>query len=147
SKLGVAPPFGKFLDPFRGFWQNAEKAGAWKNEEYKLPGLKDEVKVYFDERLVPHIFAKNDEDLYFMQGYITAKFRLWQMEIQTHNAAGRVSEVVGEKALDNDRMQRRIGLGYGAEAAQEYISKDPESKKMIDAYCQGVNAYIRALKP
>ncbi len=145
-KLGMASPFGKFLDPFNGFWQNAEQTKGWSDNECKLTGLKDETKVYFDKRLVPHIFAKNDEDLYFMQGYITAKFRLWQMEIQTHNAAGRVSEVVGEKALDNDRMQRRIGLGYGAEAAQEYISKDPESKKMIDAYCKGVNAYIQSLK-
>ena len=147
SKLGLAPPFGKFLDPFKGFWQNAEKVNGFKDEEYKLPGLKDEVKVYFDERLVPHVFTKNDEDLYFMQGYITAKFRLWQMEIQTMNAAGRVSEVVGDKAIDVDRMQRRIGLGYGADAAQEYISKDLESKKLIDAYCKGVNAYIKTLKP
>ncbi len=147
SKLGVAPPFARFLNPFQGFWQNAENAKAWKDDEAKLPGLKDEVKVYFDERLVPHVFAKNDADLYFMQGYITAKYRLWQMEIQTHNAAGRVSEVVGEKALDVDRMQRRIGLGYGAEAGQAYIAKDPESKKLIDAYCAGVNAYIKALKP
>ena len=147
SKHGVAPPFAKFLDPFAGFWQNAEKVNAWSDNEAKLDGLREEVKVYFDERLVPHVFAKNDEDLYFMQGYITAKFRLWQMEIQTHNAAGRTSEVVGEKTLDLDRMQRRIGLGYGAENAQEYISKDPDSKKLIDAYCKGVNAYIKTLKP
>ena len=147
SKLGMAPPFARFLNPFQGFWQNAENANAWKDDEAKVSGLKDEVKVYFDERLVPHVFAKNDADLYFMQGYITAKYRLWQMEIQTHNAAGRVSEVVGEKAIDVDRMQRRIGLGYGAEIGQAYIAKDPESKKLIDAYCKGVNAYIKTLKP
>lgn len=147
SKLGQAPPFGKFLNPFTGFWQNAESVKGWKDEEANLAGLKEEVKVYFDDRLVPHVFAKNDEDLYYMQGYITAKFRLWQMEVQTHNAAGRTSEIVGDKTLENDRLQRRIGLGYGAEAAQEYIAKDPESKKLIDAYCAGVNAYIHSLKP
>ncbi len=147
SKMGLAPAFGKFLNPFTGFWQNAENINGWKDEEANLMGLKEEVKVYFDERLVPHVFAKNDEDLYYMQGYITAKYRLWQMEIQTANAAGRISEIVGEKALDVDRMQRRIGMGYGADAAQEYISKDPESKKLIDAYCQGVNAYISTLAP
>lgn len=147
SKMGVAPAFGKFLNPFTGFWQNAENVNAWKDEEANLAGLKEEVKVYFDERLVPHVFAKNDEDLYYMQGYITAKYRLWQMEIQTANAAGRISEIVGEKALEVDRMQRRIGMGYGAEAAQEYISKDPASKKLIDAYCKGVNAYISTLAP
>jgi len=147
TKLGMAPPFGRFLNPFQGFWQNAEKANAWKDEEAKVTGLKDEVKVYFDERLVPHVFAKNDEDLYFMQGYITAKYRLWQMEIQTANAAGRLSEVVGERTIDVDRMQRRIGMSYGAEAAQDYIAKDTSSKKLIDAYCAGVNAYIKTLKP
>lgn len=146
SKIGQIPPFGKFLNPFTGFWQNAESVTAWKDDEAKLDGLKEEVKVYFDDRLVPHVFAKNDEDLYYMQGYITAKFRLWQMEVQTHNAAGRVCEVVGEKALENDRLQRRIGMQYGAEAAQEYIAKDPESKKLIDAYCHGVNTYIKNLK-
>ncbi len=147
SKIGQIPPFGKFLNPFTGFWQNAENVKTWKDEEANLDGLKEEVKVYFDDRLVPHIFAKNDEDLYYMQGYITAKFRLWQMEVQTHNAAGRVSEVAGEKALESDRLQRRIGMQYGAEAAQEYIAKDPESKKLIDAYCKGVNAYIKNLNP
>lgn len=147
SKMGVAPAFGKFLNPFAGFWQNAENVNGWKDEEANLAGLKEEVKVYFDERLVPHVFAKNDEDLYYMQGYITAKYRLWQMEIQTANAAGRISEIVGEKAFDVDRMQRRIGMGYGAEAAQEYISKDLESKRLIDAYCKGVNAYISTLAP
>ncbi|HLP51009.1 MAG TPA: penicillin acylase family protein [Chitinophagales bacterium] len=147
SQLGVAPPFGKFLNPFGGFWQNAESTSGWKDENENLEGLKDEVKVYFDDRLVPHVFAKNDEDLYYMQGYISAKYRLWQMEVQTHNAAGRVCEVVGEKALESDRLQRRIGMGYGAEAAQQYIEKDPESKKLLQAYCNGVNAYIKNLDP
>jgi len=147
SQLILPLAFARFLNPYQGFWQNAENTKTWKDDEAKIPGLKEEVKVYFDERLVPHVFAKNDQDLYFMQGYITAKYRLWQMEIQTHNAAGRISEIIGEKTIDVDRMQRRIGLGYGAETAQAYIAKDPESKKLIDAYCDGVNAYIKTLKP
>jgi penicillin amidase len=146
SKLGLIPPLGKFLNPFTGFWQNCEPVNGWKDNECKLSGLKDQVQVYFDKRLVPHVFAKNDEDLYFMQGYITAKFRLWQMEIQTANAAGRVSEIVGDKGIEVDRVQRRIGLEYGAENAQDFISKDPDSKKLIDAYCAGINAYISSLK-
>jgi penicillin amidase len=147
TKIGQIPPLAKFLNPFTGFWQNAESAAAPQNISLNLPGLKDEVQVYFDTRMVPHIFAKNDADLYFMQGYITAKFRLWQMEIQTHNAAGRVSEIAGEKALDNDKLQRRIGLTYGAENAQQFIATDPNSKLLTDAYCAGVNAYIHQLKP
>ncbi|MES2619448.1 MAG: penicillin acylase family protein [Bacteroidota bacterium] len=147
TKQGVAPPFGKFLNPFTGFWQNAESAKTLQDEELNLAGLQEEVKVYFDERLVPHVFAKNDKDLYYMQGYITAKYRLWQMEVSTHNAAGRVCEIVGEKALETDRMMRRIGMGYGAEKAQKFIEEDSFSHDLIRAYCEGINAYIKTLKP
>lgn len=147
SKLGPLPPLGKFLNPFTGFWQNAESEKNYTDVAYNLSGLKEEVKVYFDERLVPHVFANNDEDLYYMQGYITAKYRLWQMEVQTLNAAGRVSEVVGEKALDADKLNRRIGMGYGAEKAQEFIEKDEHSANLVRAYCNGVNAYIKSLSP
>jgi penicillin amidase len=104
TKIGVAPAFGKFLNPYTGFWQNAESNKPWKDGEENLKGLKEPVNVYFDERLVPHVFAKNDADLYFMQGYITAKYRLWQMEIQTHDAAGRLSEIAGEKTLEKDKL-------------------------------------------
>jgi len=145
--LGPAPALGKFLSPFEGFWQNAENEKKFSDETFSFPDLKDKVSVVFDERLVPHIFAQNNEDLFYMQGYITAKYRLWQMDIQTQNAAGRVSEVVGEKALDNDRLQRRIGLQFGAEKAEEFINQDPESKAILTAYCNGVNAYIKSLSP
>ncbi len=147
TKHGIAPPFAKFLNPFSGFWQNAEDVKGMKDYEMNLIGLREEVKVYFDERLVPHVFAKNDEDLYFMQGYITAKYRLWQMEISTHNAAGRVSEIAGEKTLEVDRLMRRIGMGNGAENAQKFIEQDSFSQKLLLAYCNGINTYIKTLKP
>ncbi len=147
TKIGPLPPLAKFLNPFTGFWQNAESDKQLKDADYQLAGLKEEVKVYFDDRLVPHVFAANDEDLYYMQGYITARYRLWQMEVQTLNAAGRVSEVVGEKALESDKLNRRIGMGFGAEKAQELIEKDEASAKLVKAYCNGVNAYISSLSP
>ena len=53
-----------------------------------------------DDHLVPHIFAQNNYDLSFAQGYITAKYRLWQMEFETAAAAGCISEIIGAKALD-----------------------------------------------
>lgn len=142
-----APAIGKFFDPYNGFWQNAENTIHFKDLDLNIDGLRDKVEVYFDDRLVPHIFAKNNEDLYFMQGYVTAKNRLWQMEIATHNAAGRICEVAGKSALKNDRLSRRIGLGFGAENSKAFIEKDPESNDLIRAYCAGVNAYIKTLKP
>lgn len=145
NKVGPLPPLAKLLNPFTGVWQNAETDADLKDADYNLAGLKEEVKVYFDDRLVPHVFAKNDEDLYYMQGYLTAKYRLWQMEIQTASAAGRISEIVGEGALESDRLNRRIGMGWGAEKAEEFIRKDEQSSKLVQAYCNGVNAYIGSL--
>ena len=86
-------------------------------------------------------------DLYKAQGYITAKHRLWQMEFQTYASAGRLCEIIGPKALNFDRAQRRKGLGYGAEKALEKIKKDSKTLSYLEAYRDGVNNYINALKP
>lgn len=83
KKWGPAPPFGSFLSPQHGFWQNAESKDHDFNEELDMPGVKAPVEVILDERLVPHIFAENDEDAYYAQGFVHAKFRLFQMDIST----------------------------------------------------------------
>src|SRR5215471_10285965 len=77
NQLGSIPPLGKFLSPQQGFWQNAEPANQDFNMDLNFPELKGKVEVYFDERMVPHVFAQNVADLYFVQGYLHAKFRLW----------------------------------------------------------------------
>src|SRR5678810_545415 len=87
KKWGSIPPVGKFLSPQFGVWQNAEAADNDFTAALKVPGLKDKAEIYFDERLVPHVFTQNDEDAYFVQGYLHAKLRLWQMEFQTKAAA------------------------------------------------------------
>ncbi len=145
TKIGPAPPLGEFLSPQHGFWQNAEPANENFSQELKFPALKGNANVYFDERLVPHVFAENDEDLYFIQGFLHAKFRLWQMDFQTEAAAGNVSAVIGDKAINYDREQRRLGMVYAAEKALKEVENDPESKMAFDAYSNGVNAYISTL--
>ncbi|RED48878.1 penicillin acylase family protein [Seonamhaeicola aphaedonensis] len=144
NPIGSVPPMGKFLNPTTGVWQNEQDDFAVKN--IQIDGLKDPVTVHYDKHLIPHVFAQNDLDLYKAQGYITAKHRLWQMEFQTHAAAGRLSEIVGEKALDYDRTQRRKGLGFGAENSLEKIKEDPESLAALQAYSDGVNSYINKLQ-
>lgn len=140
-----SPLFGAFLSPQHGFWQNAESAGEDFNADLSFPQLSGKVKVYFDERLVPHVFAEQENDVYFVQGYLHARFRLWQMELQTHAAAGRASEIIGEKALNHDREFRRLGMVYAAEIAEKEINKDAVMKAECDAYTAGVNAYIGTL--
>lgn len=138
------PPLGKFLDPFHGFWQNAE--GYRSGEKtVAIVGLTEEVSVLYDSAQIPHIYAKSDEDLYFTQGYITAVDRLWQMEFQTHAAAGRISEIVGPAALDFDRKQRRLGMVYAAENAVHAMESNETARMVVDNYTQGINTYINSL--
>ena len=145
--LGPLPmPLGKFVSPQHGFWQNAEPADAGFDADLSFPDLKGKAEVYFDERLVPHVFAENDEDLYFIQGYLHAKFRLFQMDLQTKAAEGRASEIAGDKAINFDKEQRRLGMVYAAENAMKEMDKDLKSKTMFDAYTNGINSYIGSLK-
>lgn len=138
------PPLGKFLSPFQGFWQNAQTSSQ-DSESLSIPCIKDKVTIVYDSALIPHIYANNEEDLFRAQGFITAKNRLWQMEFQTHAAAGRISEIIGKVALDFDRTQRRLGMGYAAEVSVKSMESNPIAKKMVDSYTEGVNAYIQSL--
>ena len=143
---GSVPAFAPLLSPFVGFWQNAETDTA-EDEELTLGGTSEPVTVIFDDLAIPHVFAQNDRDAYFAQGYLTARDRLWQMEFQTHAAAGRVSEIVGDRALELDRYNRRLGMGFGAEKSVKAMLADPRSRESVEAYTAGINAYIRKLKP
>ena len=147
SGTSKTPRLGYFLSPQQGFWQNAESATANFNGQIKSPELKGKVDVYVDGRLVPHVFAENDFDAYFVQGFLHAKFRLWQMEFQTHVAAGRLSEVIGKEGLNTDRFFRRLGMVYGAEQAIAATDMDSAMKNSVNAYAAGVNAYIKSLQP
>jgi penicillin amidase len=146
---GQTPVMGRFLSPQHGFWQNAEPVDQGFDGQVKLPGLKGKGEVYFDEHLVPHVFAENRADACYIQGYLHARFRLWQMEFQTFAAAGRISEVFGA-GKDNgfvkyDRSMRRLGMVTAAREAVAAVEEDPEAKADCDAYTAGVNAYIGAL--
>lgn len=146
TKIGAIPPLGKFLNPSSGIWQN--ETDETITGELIIPGLEAEVTVHYDDQLIPHVFAQNEHDLYKAQGYLTAKHRLWQLEFQTYAAAGRLSEIVGATALDYDRTERRRGMGYGADQAMAYMqTNDRETLGFVQAYSDGVNAYIDQLDP
>ncbi|ULQ57797.1 penicillin acylase family protein [Flavihumibacter rivuli] len=142
-------PLGRLLSPQHGVWQNAEPAYASFDEDLSFPQLKGKTEVYIDDRLVPHIFAEQEEDAYFVQGFLHARFRLWQMEFQTHAAAGRLAEILGEgpggRILEYDRSMRRLGMIYAAERSLEEAEKNPASKMQYDSYAAGVNAYLEHL--
>ncbi|HEX8333965.1 MAG TPA: penicillin acylase family protein [Segetibacter sp.] len=146
------PKLGSFLSPQHGFWQNAESDSLRLNKDLKFAALKGNVDVYYDDRLVPHIYADDETDAYFVQGYIHAKFRLWQMEFQTHAASGRLSEIMGATSggtdfVAVDKFFRRLGMGYAAENSLKELEANPVTKTAADAYTNGINAYIKSLKP
>ena len=147
KKWGSIPPLGKFLSPQHGFWQSAESVNTDFTTDLKFPNLRGKVGVYFDNMLVPHVFADNDHDLYFAQGYLHARFRLFQMELQTMYAAGRLCEIFGNNPaiLKVDRETRRSGMVWAAENALKEFESDPTSKAACDAYTAGVNAWIESL--
>lgn len=148
--LKKTPVFGQFLSPQHGFWQNAEPENESFDGKVSLPGLNGKGEVYFDEDLIPHVFANSQTDACYIQGYLHARFRLWQMEFQTFAAAGRVSEFLGAGPGGNyikyDRSMRRLGMVTAARAALVEMEKDPSTRADCDAYTAGVNAYIGQLK-
>lgn len=139
------PPLGRILDPVNGCWANAEPVHKNYDQQWHIKGCKEPVTIWLEERMVPHIRAANDHDLYMAEGYIHAYFRLWQMDMQTRAAGGRVSEVAGERALQFDRTQRRKGMVYGAKHSLRAMEADPHTKEMLDAYTAGINSYIHSL--
>jgi penicillin amidase len=89
---------------------------------------------------VPHIYASTQHDLFFAQGYVHAQDRFWQMDFWRHQGAGRLSELLGENLLGNDKFLRTVG--WERVAKEEIALLDPEPKAILEAYAEGVNAYL-----
>ncbi len=108
-----------------------------------LDGLSDKVTVRRDARGIPYIEASNDADLYFIQGYVTAGDRLWQMDLLRRVARGRTAEIFGKATLEEDKRWRRFGFAKIAE--ENFAGLSPDLQKVLDNYSRGVNAYIASL--
>lgn len=112
----------------------------------KIEGLKHPVKIYYDDYAAPHILAENSDDLFFAQGYSHARERLWQMDIQRRAAQGRLSEIFGSATLGYDRHMRTIGIGRIADSLWKSTALSNESRQVLQAYSNGVNAYLHELE-
>jgi penicillin amidase len=106
----------------------------------QVDGLDAPVEVYRTEYGVPHIYATSQHDLFFAQGYVTAQDRFWQMDFWRHQGAGRLSELLGKNLLDTDKFIRT--LGWERVAQEELDNADPELVAALEAYAEGVNAYL-----
>ena len=108
--------------------------------EIVVAGLSQPVEVLRDAYGIPHIYAASLEDAHLALGYVHAQDRLWQMEMNRRIAAGRLAEVLGPRALESDRFLRTLGVRRAAEANLKTL--DAETRKLLEAYAAGVNAFL-----
>lgn len=108
--------------------------------EIRAPGLEKPVEVYRDRMGIPHIYASTLHDLFFAQGYVHAQDRFWQMDFWRHIGSARLSEMFGESQVETDAFLRTLGWRQLAE--QEYQMLSEESRALLQAYTDGVNAYL-----
>jgi penicillin amidase len=113
-------------------------------ERVVVSGLKQPVEILRDRWGVPHIYAKTTDDLFFAQGYITARDRLFQIDLWRRAGTGKLAEVLGEKALERDRVARAVR--YRGDWNREWQAYAPDAKQIVTAFVNGINAYIRGLR-
>ncbi|MGA0265847.1 MAG: penicillin acylase family protein [Lysobacterales bacterium] len=108
--------------------------------DYNLPGLSATVTVYEDALGIPSIVAESEQDAVFVLGYLHARDRFFQMDLNRKAAAGRAAELVGAAALSSDIQFRTFGLGRAALASWQALGA--ESRGVLQAYANGVNIYL-----
>ena len=117
------------------------QAIAIQTESLAIPGLRARVEVRRDRWGVPHIYAANQADLFFAQGFVAAQDRLFQMEMWRRAGEGRLAEVLGPSAVERDRFARLFA--YRGDMRKEWAAYGPDTKAIVTAFVAGVNAYIK----
>lgn len=125
--------------------------GLFTINNYKKPQLSGEIlikniekatKVYMDDFGVPHIYAMTEKDALTVLGYVHAQDRLWQMELLRRIAPGRLSEIFGSKALNNDKFFASLGINENSQISVIQIDKTSNEYKLSQAYLDGINQYL-----
>src|SRR6516162_9796070 len=134
----ICGPFARAADP--DWHQRALDRLAVIRGTDKVPGLHHSVRVQRDRWGVAHIYAGDQHDLFFAQGFVAAQDRLFQMELWKRAGQGRLAEILGPSAVQRDLSARR--LRYRGDMAQEYRSYSPDTQQILEAFTAGINAYI-----
>jgi penicillin amidase len=109
-------------------------------ERVALPGLQAAVEILIDRHGVPHLYARNRDDLFRAQGWNAARDRLWQLDLWKRRGEGRLAEVLGPAYVEQDRAARL--LLYRGDLFTEWLVYGPDTKRIVTAFTEGVNAYI-----
>ena len=112
-------------------------------EKITIEGPAQPVEIIRDRWGVPHIYAQTVHDLFFAQGYIAAKDRLWQIDLWRRIGTGKLAEILGPSAIPRDRLARSVALRGDWNA--EWVSYGPDTRAIVTAFTDGINAYIKSL--
>jgi penicillin amidase len=112
------------------------------NRDIQLSGLHENVLVYRDQYAVPHIYAKNENDLYMATGYLLAQDRMWQMDLIRRITLGRLSEIFGEDFIETDMLLK--GLRFSEKSEKIIALTEEKQLAAINAFCEGINQYIKS---
>ncbi len=128
---------------FKSYLPNtvARKSFPQIDGEVKIEGLDGPVDIYRDAMGIPHIYASTTHDLFMAQGFVHAQDRFWQMDAWRHIGSGSLSEMFGEGQVETDAFLRTLGWRQTAEA--EWDGLDDQTRAMLEAYTDGVNAYLK----
>ena len=140
---GPVPALGQLLSPAHGVWAAARVAELPREQSLVLEGLSASVDVRYDDRGVPHIFAKTELDAMRALGWVHARDRLFQMELTVRKVSGTLSEVAGADLLPIDRRSRERGLAQAAAAKWNALPNDSKIRGVVVAYVEGINQWVR----
>lgn len=108
--------------------------------QVEIPRLSADVEIVRDANGIPQIYADTAEDLFRAQGYVHAQDRFWEMDLRRHITAGRLAELFGESQVETDTFVRT--LGWREVAEQEIPQLSPDTRRYLEAYADGVNAWL-----
>ena len=111
------------------------------NAQYAIKAPLGETTITLDADGIPTIEAKSERDLSFAVGFMHARDRLWQLEMNRRIGRGELAEILGPKALETDKFLRTLGVHRAAKA--QFDGFPTEAKALLQAYADGVNAYVR----
>ena len=139
---GPLPALGPAFNPVTGAWTMAADASSYGAQTLHLKGLTQAARVVLEPDGTAHVVAATDHDLFLAVGYVHARFRLFQMDLERRQGEGRLSEVFGRAALDSDRFELQLGLLRTAQLEWSQLSTGDGSRAALLAYAQGVNDRI-----
>jgi penicillin G amidase len=143
---GTVPALGPALDPGRGVWTSASGGQLPHSGTLSLPGLDHPVQVSFTSHGVPSVRAASQHDVFLALGYVQARFRLAQMDLERRLGEGRLAQLAGPAAVGSDRFELRLGLVRTAEQEWARMPRSSPAARVLLAYTRGVNDDLAQLR-